>query len=97
MIIQMKFLILYIILILSEEEIVIDRKYVENPMLYKNEICSYNGSPYQNLDNEKNKVKIECTCYSSYVDEPREDHKKYVGDQLVHCSYKRKKRFTTFF
>ena len=96
MIIQKNFLIRYILLIiLTKEEIVIDKNYVENPILYKNEICSYNGSP--NIVMEENKAKIECTCYSSYVDEPRDDHKKYVGDQLVHCSYKRKKRFTTFF
>ena len=95
MIIQMNFLILYIILILSKEEIVIDRQYVENPILYKNEICSYNGSP--NIVIEENKAIVECTCYSSYVDEPREDHKKYVGDHLVHCSYKKKKDLQHFF
>ena len=95
MMIQINFLILYIFIVITKEEIVIDRNYVENPVLYKNEICSYNGSP--NIIIEENKGKIECACYSSYVDEPREDHKKYVGDHLVHCSYKRKKRFTTFF
>ncbi len=76
----------------SQDGIVIDRAYVENPLLYKNEICSYNGEPKVNSDES-----IECECYSSFVDEPREDHKKYIGNQLIHCSYQRKKRFTTFF
>ena len=57
-----------------------------------NEICSYNGNP-----KVKSNETIECSCYSSFVDEPRENYKKYVGSQMVHCSYKRKKRFTTFF
>ena len=82
----------FILALLTNQQMKIDKAYVENPILYKNEICSYNGNPKL-----KNRSKIECECYSSYVDEPREDHKKYVGDQLVHCSYQRKKRFTTFF
>ena len=76
----------------NQDQIVINRSYVENPLLYKNEICSYNGEPKVNSDES-----VECTCYSSFVDEPRENHKKYIGNQLVHCSYQRKKRFTTFF
>ena len=75
-----------------QEPVIIDKSYVENPVLYKNEICSYNGSP-KVVSNET----VECTCYSSYTDEPRENYKKYIGNQIVHCSYKRKKRFTTFF
>jgi hypothetical protein len=76
----------------NQDQIVINRSYVENPLLYKNEICSYNGEPKVNSDES-----VECTCYSSFVDEPRENHKKYIGNQLIHCSYQRKKRFTTFF
>ena len=75
-----------------ENQIIINRTYVENPSLYKNEICSYNGNPKISTNDS-----IQCQCYSSFVDEPREDYKKYVGNQVVHCSYKRKKRFTTFF
>ena len=75
-----------------QETVIIDKDYIENPILYKNIICSYNGSP-KVVSNDT----IECTCYSSYTDEPREDHKKYIGNQMVHCSYKKKKRFTTFF
>jgi len=74
------------------EQIIINKTHIENPLLYKNEICSYNGIP-KVVSNDT----VECTCYSSFADEPREDHKKFIGNQKVHCSYKRKKRFTTFF
>ena len=76
----------------KQEPRIIDKDYIENPILYKNIICSYNGSP-KVVSNDT----VECTCYSSYTDEPREDYKKYIGNQMVHCSYKKKKRFTTFF
>ena len=75
-----------------QEQVIIDKDYIENPILYKNEICSYNGSP-KLISNDT----IQCTCYSSFTDEPRENYRKYIGNQLVQCSYKRKKRFTTFF
>ena len=93
MINKINFLLIYILFIIKANgQIKIDRAYIENPLLYKNEICSYNGKP----DTTK-KNRVECSCYSSYVDEPRESYRKYVGDHMVHCSYKRKKRFTTFF
>ena len=93
MINQIKFILILILFDkFMQEKIIIDRAYVENPALYKNEICSYNGNP-----KVKSNETIECSCYSSFVDEPRDDYKKYVGNQMVHCSYKRKKRFTTFF
>ena len=76
----------------KQEPGIIDKDYIENPILYKNILCSYNGSP-KVVSNDT----VECTCYSSYTDEPREDYKKYIGNQMVHCSYKKKKRFTTFF
>jgi len=86
------FFLIFILLKKTKEQIIINKTYVENPLLYKNEICSYNGNP-----NIINQTHIECSCYTSYVDEPREDYQKYVGNQIVHCSYKKKKRFTTFF
>ena len=81
---------------IKSQNLIIDRNYVENPILYKNEICSYNGDPNIVID-ENGKGNIECSCYESYVNEPREKHKKFIGNQIVQCSYKRKKRFTTFF
>jgi hypothetical protein len=93
----MKYLINFLLVFVlfnkaKQKQLIINKKYIGSPVLYKNEICSYNGSPKIFSNNT-----IECTCYSSYADEPREDYRKFVGDQMVKCSYKRKKRFTTFF
>ena len=76
---------------IKQEQIIIDKSFVQSPVLFKNEICSYNGSPLVSNDT------IQCTCYSSFANEPRENYRKFVGNQMVQCSYKRKKRFTTFF
>ena len=65
---------------------------IKNPALYKNEICSYNGQPII-----KNFTIVECNCYSSFVNEPNKEKYKYIGDQLVKCSYQKKSRFKTFF
>ena len=65
---------------------------VNNPSLYKNEICSYNGYPIVGTDNN-----IECVCFPSYVNEPREKKIKYIGNIMVQCSYQKKKRFKAFF
>ena len=67
------------------------REMIEDPKLYKNEICSYNGIP--EIDNDK----IFCHCYASYVNEPNEKKVKYINGQMVQCSYQKKKRFKTFF
>jgi len=77
---------------IKQEQIIIDKSFIQSPVLYKNEICSYNGSP-----NLVSNDTIECTCYSSFTNEPRVNYRKFVGNQMVQCSYKRKKRFTTFF
>ena len=92
---QIDLFLLFVIFIKAYTQNIINRNYIESPFLYKNEICSYNGVPIVNTTSEKEQIK--CECYSSYVDEPRESHKKYIGNYLVHCSYKRRKRFTTFF
>ena len=65
---------------------------IRNLTLYKNEICSYNGQPIIKGIN-----KVECNCYSSFVNEPKKEKYKYIGDQLVQCSYQKKRRFKTFF
>ena len=67
---------------------------IRNPALYKNEICSYNGRP---IIIGFDKVKVKCECYESYVNEPNKKNYKYIGDQLVQCSYQKKRRFKTFF
>lgn len=71
----------------------ITRESIESPSLYKNEICSYSGRPSYNLTTGK----VTCDCYESFVDEPDEKNIKYINGQKVHCSYKKKKRFTAFF
>ena len=65
---------------------------IRNPALYKNEICSYNGQPII-IGFEK----VKCECYDSYVNEPNKKKYKYIGRQLVQCSYQKKRRFKTFF
>ena len=65
---------------------------IMNPALYKNEICSYNGIPIIEGFN-----KIKCNCYDSYVNEPNKNNYRYIGGQLVQCSYQKKRRFKTFF
>ena len=65
---------------------------IENPSLYKNEICSYHGSPI--IDDSGSVI---CECFSSYVNEPKKNKNKYIGDQMVQCSYRKKKRFKAFF
>ena len=61
--------------------------------LYINELCSHNGIPI--LDKENNSVT--CQCEDKYTDEPRENLKKYINGHFIHCSYERKRRFLTFF
>ena len=61
--------------------------------MYMNEICSHNGVP--KVDKKTNKVI--CTCEEKYANEPREQYKKYINGQFVQCSYRRKRRFFTFF
>ena len=83
--------ILSFISILSQNAHSFTHFVAENPSLYKNEICSYNGYPVIGMNN------IKCDCYPSYVNEPREKKIKYIGNQMVQCSYQKKKRFKTFF
>ena len=68
-------------------------EFFEENSLYYNEICSHNG--YPTLDKETNK--IICTCEEKYANEPREQYKKYINEQLIQCSYEKKRRFLTFF
>ena len=77
------FLCTFMITISSCKKETID---ILNPLLYKNEICSYNGVPTVN-----NSV-ITCECYSSFADEPRKQYIKYVNDHKIQCSYQRKRR-----
>ena len=81
------FLKLRIIFSFSAEE------FLRNPMLYINELCSYNGKPYYNSTTNE----VTCKCNDKYTDEPRKDKIKYINGHIIHCSYQRKSRFFTIF
>ena len=63
----------------------------EDTSTYINDICSHNGIP--KLDGKQ----IICECNDKYANEPREKYKKYINGQLIQCTYRKKKRFLTFF
>ena len=64
---------------------------ITNIKYYLNQICSYNGKPINN------DTKITCICEDKYVNEPREKERIFINGQFIQCSYRKKKRFTTFF
>ena len=64
---------------------------ITNIKYYLNQICSYNGKPINN------DTKITCICEDKYVNEPREEEKVFINGQFIQCSYRKKKRFMTFF
>ena len=85
-----------IVLIIFLKEINCSLEEIKEIKYYLNQICSYNGKPKITY-NEKNETVIKCECEIKYTNEPREDKKRYVYNQLIQCSYRKKKRFTTFF
>ena len=66
---------------------------ITNIKYYMNQICSYNGIP--NIIDTNNTVI--CSCEDKYANEPRESEKKYIHNQFIQCTYRKKKRFTAFF
>ena len=66
---------------------------ITNIKYYMNQICSYNGVP--NIIDTNNTVI--CSCEDKYANEPREAEKKYIHNQFIQCTYRKKKRFTAFF
>ena len=66
---------------------------ITNIKYYMNQICSYNGVP--NIIDTNNTVI--CSCEDKYANEPRESEKKYIHNQFIQCTYRKKKRFTAFF
>lgn len=66
---------------------------ITNIKYYMNQICSYNGVP--NIIDSNNTVI--CSCEDKYSNEPRESEKKYIHNQFIQCTYRKKKRFTAFF
>jgi hypothetical protein len=66
---------------------------ITNIKYYLNQICSYNGFPTINGTNNT----VICLCEDKYVNEPREEEKKYIHNQFIQCTYRKKKRFKAFF
>ena len=66
---------------------------ITNIKYYMNQICSYNGIP--NIIDTNNTVI--CSCEDKYANEPRESEKKYIHNQFIQCTYRKKKRFRAFF
>ena len=66
---------------------------ITNIKYYMNQICSYNGVP--NIIDSNNTVI--CSCEDKYANEPRESEKKYIHNQFIQCTYRKKKRFRAFF
>ena len=83
----MKILIL-IYLIRNILNIEITKEYIDSFIFYANEICSYNGIPTIISDS------VSCTCFKGYTNSKK---KLYIYGIEIQCSYKRKKRFMSFF
>jgi hypothetical protein len=63
---------------------------LNNPELFIDEICSYNGHIEQ-----KNKNNYTCTCQNEYQNDPNLNRK--INNVTVQCSYEKKRRFITLF
>lgn len=66
---------------------------LNNPYLYRNELCSYNGKPIYNPSTNE----VTCECYPRYANEPNEKKRKYINGNFIQCSYKRKSKFMVLF
>ena len=69
----------------------IDVNNLQMHLLFKNEVCSYNGYPV--IENGV----IKCLCHKGY--KTRKNFYLTIANKStdIQCSYKQKKRFTTFF
>ena len=63
---------------------------LNNPMLFLNEICSYNGIP--KIDNISKEIK--CVCFDGY---DTVDESKTINGVPIQCNYQRRRRFIALF
>ena len=63
---------------------------LNNPMLFLNEICSYNGIP--KIDNISKEIK--CVCFDDY---DTVDESKTINGVPIQCNYQRRRRFIVLF
>ena len=65
-------------------------KDLNNPLLFIDQICSNRYIAFTNINNT-----IICNCSQNYVTIP--NNTLYINNNMVQCSYKKKKRFVTLF
>jgi len=66
----------------------ITKEYIDSFTFYANEICSYNGIPTITSNS------VTCSCFKGYTNSKK---KLYINGIEIQCSYKKKKRFMSFF
>lgn len=67
---------------------------LEQPRLFKYEICSYNGEPHEYID-ESNNIMIYCKCKKEYAN--MTNLKKKINGIDIQCSYEKKRRLIVLF
>lgn len=81
-----------IILILLDSINAFNIEYLNDPNLFVDEICSYNGSKNSSLSND---TYIKCDCNDEYANDPNESGE--INGVPIQCSYFRKRKFITVF
>lgn len=67
---------------------------LQHPLLFKYEICSYNGEPYEYID-DNNATIIYCLCRKEFSNLTSLNHQ--INGVNIQCSYERKRRFIVMF
>jgi hypothetical protein len=67
---------------------------LRDPALFKDEICSYNGSPNV-IPKDTDYSDILCECQEEFANDP--NFTKLINGVKVQCNYERKRRFITLF
>ena len=90
----MEFKCLFILILFKLKTLVsFPDTFLQNPSLYANELCSYNGKPSYNSTSKE----VTCKCKDKFADEPRKDKIQKINEHIIHCSYERKSRFMAVF
>ncbi len=64
---------------------------LEKASMFKDEICSYNGTPKVSDDGNN----VTCSCKDQYITD--KDMKKEINNNQIQCSYAKKRRFIAIF
>jgi hypothetical protein len=65
---------------------------LNNPRLFEDEICSYNGAPDETLSNS---TWVNCTCQEEYTNDFSKNRS--INGVPVQCGYEKKRRFIALF